>query len=138
MLLKSGGFRPTAEAERAPARTPVGINIGVGAVVIVAGALVAAGVPAAHNGWRLDLVAVAVAAAAALTADHLAMAAVVPLGWLVADGFLENRSGDLTWHGSTDMYLILLLVMAAAIGLAAGEVRAQLRAYRDSQRKRTP
>jgi hypothetical protein len=137
VLMKTGGFRPTAEAERAPARTPVGINLGVGAVVIVVGALVAAGVPAAHRAWRLDLVVVAVAVAAAVTADHLAMAAVVPLGWLVTDGFLENRSGELTWHGSTDMYLILLLVMAAAIGLAAGEARAQLAARSDSRRKRT-
>ena len=136
--MKSGRYQPTAEAERAPAGTPVGINVGVGAVMIVAGALVAAAVPAAHNGWRLELIAVAVAVAAAVTADHLAMAAVVPLGWLVADGFLENRSGDLTWHGATDMYLILLLVMAAAIGLAAGEARAENRAHHNSRRKRTP
>jgi hypothetical protein len=66
------------------------------------------------------------------------VAAVVPLGWLVTDGFLENRSGELTWHGSTDLYLILLLVVAAAIGLAAGEARGQLVAHRDSRRKRTP
>lgn len=136
--MKSGGYRPAAEAQRVPARTPTGVNVGVGAAVIVAGALVAAGVPAAHRAWRLVLVAVAVAVAAAVTADHLAMAAVVPLGWLVADGFLENRSGELTWHGSTDMYLMLLLVMAAAVGLAAGEARGQLAAHRNRRRKRTP
>jgi hypothetical protein len=136
--MKSDGYRPTAEAERAPARTPVGVNVGIGAALIVAGALVAAGIPAAHRGWRLDVVVVAVAVAAAVTADHLAMAAVVPLGWLVADGFLEDRSGELTWHGSADMYLILLMVVAAAIGLAAGEVRGQLAAHRDSRRNRTP
>ena len=136
--MKSGGYRPTAEAERVPARTPVGVNVGIGAVLIVAGALVAAGIPAAHRGWRLDLVGVSVGVAAAVTADHLAMAAVVPLGWLVADGFLENRSGELTWHGSADMYLILLLVMAAAIGLAAGEARGLIAARRDRRRKRTP
>jgi hypothetical protein len=73
-----------------------------------------------------------------VTADHLAMAAVVPPGWLVADGFLEDRSGELTWHGSTDMYLILLLIVAAAIGLAAGEVRGRIAARRDSRRNRTP
>ena len=132
------GHRPSAEAERVPARTPTGVDVGIGAVVIVAGALVAAAVPAAHRGWRLGLVAAAVAVAAAVTADHLAMAAVVPLGWLVADGFLENRSGELTWHGSADMYLILLLVMAAAIGLAAGEARGLIAARRDRRRKRTP
>ncbi len=101
--MKSGRYRPTAEAERAPARTVVAVFV-----------------------------------AATVTADHLAMAAIVPLGWLVADGFLEDRSGDLTWHGSTDISLILLLVVAAAIGLAAGEVRGQLAAHRDIRRNRTP
>ena len=138
MLMKSGRYRPTAEAERAPTRTPVGVNVGIGAALIVAGALVAAGIPAAHQAWRLELVAVAVAVAAAMTIDHLAMAAVVPLAWLVSDGFLEDRSGELTWHGSTDMYLIMLLVVAAAIGLAAGEFRGQIAAHRNSRRNRTP
>ena len=138
MLMKSGGYRSTAEAERAAARTPVGVNVGVGAALIVAGALVAAGVPAAHRAWRLDLVVVAVAVAAAVTADHLAMAAVVPLAWLVANGFLEDRSGELAWHGSTDLYLMLLLVVAAAIGLAAGEARGLVAARRYSRRKRSP
>ncbi len=46
---------------------------------------------------------------------------VVPLAWLVADGFLENRLGELSRHGSTDLYLILQLVVAAALGL--GPVR---------------
>jgi hypothetical protein len=136
--MKSGGYRPTAEAERVPARTPVGVNVGIGAALVVAAALVAAGIPAAHKGWRLDVVVVAVAVAAAVTADHLAMAAVVPLGWLVADGFLEDRSGELTWRGSADMYLILLLVVAAAVGLAAGEARGLIAARRDRRRKRTP
>ncbi len=138
MLMKSGGYRPSAEAERPPVRTPVGVNLGIGAALVVAGALVAGGIPAAHHAWRLDLVVAAVAVAAAVTRDQLAMAGVVPLGWLVADGFLEDRSGDLTWHGSEDMYLILLLVVAAAIGLAAGEARVRIAAHRDSRRNRTP
>ena len=80
-------LRP-AEAERA-ARTPLGLNIGVGA---------------------------------AATVDRAAMAAVVPLAWLVTDGFLENRLGQLTWHGSTDLSLMLLLLAAAGLGLGIGRV----------------
>ena len=113
-------LRP-AEAERA-ARTPLGLNIGVGAVAVVAAALVAAAVPAPHEVWRWEAVAAAVAVAAAATVDRAAMAAVVPLAWLVTDGFLENRLGQLTWHGSTDLSLMLLLLAAAGLGLGIGRV----------------
>ena len=113
-------LRP-AEAERA-ARTPLGLNIGVGAAAVVAAALVAAAVPAPHEVWRWEAVAAAVAVAAAATVDRAAMAAVVPLAWLVTDGFLENRLGQLTWHGSTDLSLMLLLLAAAGLGLGIGRV----------------
>jgi hypothetical protein len=36
VLMKSGGYRPTAEAERTPARTPMGVNVGIGALMVVA------------------------------------------------------------------------------------------------------
>jgi hypothetical protein len=42
----------------------------------------------------------------------------MPLGWLVGNGFLENRSGELSWHTSPDLWLIGVLVVAA-VGLAA-------------------
>ena len=129
--MKSGWPLRPAEAERA-ARTPLGLNIGVGAAAVVAAALVAAAVPEPHELWRWEAVAAAVAIVAAVTADRAAMAAVVPLAWLVTDGFLENRLGQLTWHGSTDLSLILLLLAAAGLGLGIGRIR-QVR--RDTRRR---
>jgi hypothetical protein len=67
---------------------------------------------------------------AAFTGDQLALAGVVLLGWLVANGFLENRSGELSWHGSRDFLLVTALVLAAAVGLAAGDGYRQLRDLR--------
>jgi hypothetical protein len=119
--MKSGQPWPTAQPERAT-RTPLGLNVGAGAAAVVVAALVAAAVPAAHQVWRWEAVAAAVAVAAALTVDRVAMAVVVPLAWLVSDGFLENRLGQLTWHGSTDLSLILLLSAAAGFGLGIGRV----------------
>jgi hypothetical protein len=121
VLMKSGRPWHTADAERA-ARTPTGMNVAVGAAAVVAAALVAAAVPAVHEVWRWEAVAAAVAVTAALTVDGLAMAVVVPMAWLVSDGFLENRLGQLTWHGSTDLSLILLLSAAAGFGLGIGRV----------------
>jgi len=126
------GPRP-AEAERA-ARTPLGLNIGVVAAAVVAGALVAAAVPAPHELWRWEAVAAAVAVVAAVTVDRVAMAAVVPLAWLVTDGFLENRLGQLTWHGSTDFSLILLLSAAAGLGLGIGRLGQVRRGRRRRER----
>jgi hypothetical protein len=60
----------------------------------------------------------------------VALAGVVPLGWLVGNGFLENRSGELSWHTSPDLWLIGVLVVAAAVGLALGDGYRQLRDLR--------
>jgi hypothetical protein len=117
----------TAPAEQ---QTPVGINVAVGAVAVVVAALLAAGLPVAHPGWRFAVMALAVGGFAAVSGDQLALAAVVPLGWLVSNGFLENRSGELSWHHSADVWLLTMLVVAAAVGLAAGDGYRQIRELR--------
>jgi hypothetical protein len=117
-------------APAAEERTPVGINLAVGAVVVVAAAFVGAAVPAHDTGWRYALIPLAVAGFAAVTADQVALAGVVPLGWLVGNGFLEDRSGELSWHGSPDLWLIGVLVVAAAVGLAIGDGYRELRDLR--------
>ena len=127
--MKSGGPRPPALAW-APERTPVGINLAAGTAMVIVAALLAALVPAAHAGWRFTVVAVAVGLFAALTLDQLALAGVALLGWLVVNGFLVDHLGELSWHGSADLYRMLLLVVAGAFGLAAGEAHRQLIALR--------
>jgi MFS family permease len=127
--MKSGGTWPLRPA-KAQARTPVGINLALGTAMIVVAALLAAVIPATHAGWRFALVATAVGLFAALTLDQLALAAVALLSWLVVNGFLVDRLGELSWHGSADLYRMLLLVVSGAFGLAAGEVYRQLIALR--------
>jgi hypothetical protein len=102
--------------------------------MIVAAGIVAALVPAAYPGPRFAVVAVAVGLFAVLTVDHLALAPVALLGALVVNGFLVNRFGELTWHGSSDLYRLMLLAMAGALGLAIGEARQQIFTLRNRWR----
>jgi len=102
-------------------RTPVGIAIGVGAVAVIVAALIAAAIPAGDPGWRFAVMATAVGLFAAICMDQRALAAVAVITALVTNGFLEDRAGQLTWHGSEDLWKVLLLVMVGAIGLAIGE-----------------
>jgi MFS family permease len=111
-------------------RTPVGINVGVGSVAIVVAGLVAAAIPTADPEWRFGVMAAAVGLFAAITVDHFALLPVAVLAFLVTNGFLEDRLGELSWHGSTDLWRLLLLVMIGTFGLAAGEVYRQVHALR--------
>jgi len=112
------------------APTPVGINLAIGAAAVVAAACLAAAVPVPHPAWRFAIVALAVGGFAAATGDQLALAGVVPLGWLVSNGFLENRSGELSWHRPADLWLVTVFVVAAAVGLVVGDGYRQLRELR--------
>lgn len=110
----------SAEPARAEA-TPFGIAVGIGAVELVIAALVAAMIPAADQGWRFGVMAFAVFLFAAASLDHVALGVIALLGALIFNGFLEDRLGQLAWHGSDDLWRLLLLVMIAAWGLAVGE-----------------
>jgi hypothetical protein len=76
--------------------TPVGINLAAGAVALTVAALIAAALPASQPGWRFTLIAGSVGGFAAITLDQRALAGVVPLGWLIVNGFLEDRLGELS------------------------------------------
>jgi hypothetical protein len=100
--------------------TPTGISIGLGAVIVVAAALVAALVPASEGGMRLGLMTVALAGFAAVAVDLRAAAFVLMLGALVFDGFLVNQLGRLTWHGADDLRRLELLAAATLVGHSVG------------------
>lgn len=110
--------------------TPVGINVAVGAVAIVAAMFIAAVIPAVDAGWRCAVVAAAMGVFAALTVDPLALAALVPSTWLVMNGFLVNRLGNLSWHGASDGYRFLALTVLAGLGLAVGALHRRRRDLR--------
>jgi MFS family permease len=98
----------------------VGIHIAGGAAVVVTASLVAALLPSADSAWRIGAVAFGIGLFAARTRDLLACAAVVALAWLVVNGFLVDRLGQLFWHGPADLARLALLAGAAAVGLVTG------------------
>lgn len=107
-----------------------GMALGAGAVLMVAATLVAAAIPAADPGWRFAVVAVAVGVFAAATLDQVVLAGVALIAFLLVNGFLVDRFGQLSWHGAADVWRALLLVVAGAWGLAAGEAYRYVRALR--------
>ncbi len=131
MLTTPGGVR-LSSSRTEPESTPVGINVGVGSVVMVAAGLVGAAIPGTDGGLRFAVIALAVAGFAAATLDELALAFVVLLGFGILNGFLENQYGQLSWHGSSDLWRLMVLVISAALGLTVGETVAYLRRLRST------
>lgn len=109
-------------------RTPVGIDLGLGAAAVVVAACIAAAIPTVDLGWRFGVVAFAVGVFAAVTADPMAVAGAALIAWLVVDGFLIDRSGQLAWHGSADLLRIMVLALVSALGIAVGQAGRQFRA----------
>jgi MFS family permease len=111
--------------------TPVGINVAVGAVTITAAVFVAASVPIADPQWRCAVVAVALGLFAAFVVDWLAVAVVVLPTWMIMNGFLVNRLGDLSWHGWVDLDRFVVLVVAGCLGLAVGAAHRRVHGLRE-------
>jgi hypothetical protein len=119
---------PTAgrNGTRRPDVTPLGIKIAVGAVGLIVAALIAAAIPQAYPGWRFGLMVAAVALFAAISLDQIALAVIAVIAFAITNGFLEDRFGQLSWHGVDDVWRLLLLVIACAWGLAVGETARQI------------
>jgi hypothetical protein len=116
---------PTAWREREG--TPVGLAVAGGAATLVGAALAASLVPAADPLWRLGFIALALAAFAARTEQPIALVPLVPLAWLVVNGFLVDRYGVLFWHGMSDVYRFIALAVAAGLGVRLGRRRLEER-----------
>jgi hypothetical protein len=115
-----GGQRPPASVTGSGDRTPTGINVGAGSVAVVATASAAALIPVEHTAWRFAVVATVVGLFAVATGDGRATAATAALGWLVVNGLLVGRLGELTWHGSPDLARLIVLALAGTTGCALG------------------
>jgi hypothetical protein len=103
-------------------RTPFGINLAAGAVALVAAAFVAVLFP--EGDARLVVVAVAVGWYAAMVADTKASLAVAGIGYLLFNGFLMNRLGELIWDGMTSAWHLITFAMAVGLGLGQRWIRA--------------
>jgi amino acid transporter len=100
--------------------TPAGIVIAIGAVTVVAAAGLAGRFPLSDSGLRLAVMAAALGIYAACCVDLIAVVAVIPLAWLVFDGFLLDRFGELVWRGWADVARIGVLVAVALVGFGVG------------------
>ena len=101
----------------------VGLQVGAGALAVLAATIVGAMLPVSSGGWGLAPVAAAVLAFGAFGADLRAVVGTAALGYLLAVGFLVNRFGELSWHGAPDLGRLALIGGAAGAGVAAGAVR---------------
>ncbi len=103
-------------------RTPFGINVVTGAAVVTAAAvLAAAAFPAVPA--RLAVMALAVAGYSAVVADTRASLAVAALAYLLFNGFLANRYGELAWDGATSVWHLAIFVLAVGSSLVWRWVR---------------
>src|SRR5262245_25182986 len=102
-------------------RLPYGIGLGVGMVALIVACGIAALFP--EPGVRLAVVAGATAVCAAVLGDARAAFAVGGVGYLLFDGFLVNRYGELGWQGPTSMRQIAVFAAAAAAGLGLHAIR---------------
>jgi hypothetical protein len=115
-------------------RTPFGINLGAGVVALVFGTALADALPVHGLGWRFGAIAAVVAIFAAVTVDWAAATALAVIAWLVANGFVQNREGDLAWNPRVDLGLAAMLAVAAVVGLAVGSGWRHVRRVRGQRR----
>jgi hypothetical protein len=97
-------------------RTPFGINLAAGAAAMVVATAVTSAASAEASA-RLAVTAVAVAGYAAGVADARAGVAVAGMAYLLFDGFLVNRHGELTWGGATSVRHLAIFASAVGLGL---------------------
>jgi hypothetical protein len=112
---------------------PIGILIGGGALVAVLATTVAAAAPATGE-WRLGIIAIAIGLFAAFARRPLAVSSTVVLAWLLVNGFLVDRFGELSWHGRADLYRAAALILAGAGGQVVGVLRLVRARIRDHER----
>ncbi len=131
VMVESGGSASVILADRA-GQVPLGIGLGVGAALITAAAFVAAMVPSTERAARFTVVAAVVGLWTAITVDWRVFAGVAVTGALISNGFLENPSGNLSWHESSDWELIAFLVAMGTAGLLVGATGRYLRRLRSN------
>jgi hypothetical protein len=113
----------TSSARSGPAyREQQGILIGIGSVAVVVGALVAAAVPVVDGTVRYGVLAGILVIFSAFALAWAASAAVAAIGFLVFNGFIIDRSAELSWHGTADLTRLLVLAASVCVGRLLGEI----------------
>ncbi len=105
----------SARADVDAGATPFGINLAIGAAVMI-GATVAAAALAPEVPTRLVVMSLAVVAVAGLVKDTRASLVVSALGYLLFTGFLVNRYGELSWDGTTSAWHLAVFALSVGLG----------------------
>lgn len=104
---------------------PFGINTAIAAAGVSLATLLAGAVSPVASPWRLGLLVGALAVAGWLTRDVAALLLVGVVAFSLFDGFLENRLGELSWHGG-DLGRLAVLVASGVLGALLGRVVAAM------------
>ncbi|GIF97640.1 hypothetical protein [Catellatospora citrea] len=110
--------RPADETQA----TPFGINLALGAVVVCVSTILAGAFVTEEPG-RLMLAAAVTGVFAAVVADTRASLLTGLLGFLLFDGFLVNRFGELSWDGVTTLFNLTVFGVAVGVGLGQRWIR---------------
>ncbi|MBE1491337.1 hypothetical protein H4W31_006975 [Plantactinospora soyae] len=111
-------------SERAADRTPTGISVAIGSVLVVVAAVVAAALfPRGEVAGRLVVMAVVVGGYATFVPDLRAVLSVYLLSVLVFTGFLANQYGELTTRHGDLWWYALTIGFAAVLGIGYRRIR---------------
>jgi hypothetical protein len=109
-------------------RIPFEFGLAAGSLAVVVAALIdSAAFSPDHRDARLAVMAAVVAAFCAVAGWRSGLP-VAAVGFLLFDGFLANRYGELTWDHKAGPGALGVIALAAALGLVVGWLRA--RSYR--------
>jgi hypothetical protein len=95
-----------------------------GLAAVTAAAVVAAAIPDSRASLRVVLVAAVVVACTALVPDIRASLAVTVVACLVVNGSEEIPNGVVPWNGPQSVWPLVLLSLAAGLGLGQRWIRA--------------
>jgi len=117
-------MRGDAALQRARRRRfPFEFGLAVGSVIMIVAALIdSAAFTPDHAGDRLAAMAAAIAVFSVVGGWQSALP-VAAVGYLLYDGFLANRYGELTWDHQTGPRAIGVIALAVALGLIVGWLR---------------
>jgi uncharacterized protein DUF4118 len=108
-------------------RIPFEFALAAGSLTMIAAALIdSAAFPPHDTGDRLTVMA-AVVAVFCVVGGWRSGLPVAVVSYLLFDGFLANRYGELTWDHQTGPHAIGVITLAAALGLAVGWLRSRSR-----------
>jgi hypothetical protein len=119
MAMRSDAVRQRAGR----ARMPFEFGLAAGSLTMIVAALIdSAAFAPDDRGDRLAVMAAAVAVFCAVAGWRSGLP-VAAVGYLLFDGFLANRYGELTWAHQAGPHAIGVIASAAALGLVVGWLR---------------